>query len=63
VSYIKKLTKEQIKLILANTKATLAIEGLESSQEIEQISYNHLARKITEEESLKAIYEIVKRMY
>ena len=53
----KKLTKEQIEYALNCTKGTLAMEGLQSPKEIEEICKRMLEGEITKEQAEKEILD------
>lgn len=48
-----KLTEQQIKLALSNTRGTMEIEGFEISQEEEKIMERFLRDEITFDEAIK----------
>ena len=54
------MTKEQnIDRIIANTNATLAVEGLEPSKIAVEITRKHLAGEITSEQAI----DLIKKLY
>lgn len=56
------LSSEQIELIIKNTRATMAVEGLEPSKETEEISRQYLAGIINEKQALTEIHKIIEKL-
>ena len=55
----KKMTSENIERILANAKATLAVEGLKPSKIAVEITRIYLAGEITSEQAIS----LIKKLY
>lgn len=57
-----KLSDEEIELMIANVKASVAMEGMEPSKETEEIGRRYLKGEITEEDALKEIYSVIQKL-
>ena len=56
-------TEKEIDKIIANVKATLAIEGLQPSKRSEELSRMYLRGEISSEEVIKKITENILKKY